>query len=164
MMKKYLKREMPAFSLMEVSFVLVIIGLLIGGIIKGRELLESARMTSVIQQIHGLRMLFYQYEERTGRPATQWGQVTTPDELVDGSPTTRMGGKMTLVDDEEGRPGRWMKLEEHLFTPEQAERLLHKAGGTSPTKGDLRFGGDGCLADNAFAQATAPACTLYAHI
>lgn len=48
---KLCKRE-GGFTLVELAIVLVIIGLLIGGVLKGRELIENARITSVIQQVH----------------------------------------------------------------------------------------------------------------
>lgn len=40
-----------AFTLVELAIVMTIIGLLIGGILKGQELLENARVTSTIAQI-----------------------------------------------------------------------------------------------------------------
>lgn len=40
-----------AFTLVELAIVMTIIGLLIGGILKGQELLENARVTSTVAQI-----------------------------------------------------------------------------------------------------------------
>ncbi len=40
-----------AFTLVELAIVMTIIGLLIGGILKGQELLENARVTSTIAQV-----------------------------------------------------------------------------------------------------------------
>lgn len=40
-----------AFTLVELAIVMTIIGLLIGGILKGQELLENARITSTIAQV-----------------------------------------------------------------------------------------------------------------
>jgi len=44
------------FSLIELAVVLVIMGLLIGGILKGKDLIESARVKRVIFQLNELRM------------------------------------------------------------------------------------------------------------
>jgi len=41
------------FTLVELSIVLVIIGLLIGGVLKGQELIESSRLNSVAAQYNG---------------------------------------------------------------------------------------------------------------
>ncbi|MEQ8508550.1 MAG: prepilin-type N-terminal cleavage/methylation domain-containing protein [Rhodospirillaceae bacterium] len=43
------------FTLIEMSIVLVIIGLIIGGILKGQEIIESSRQKNVITQIDAVR-------------------------------------------------------------------------------------------------------------
>lgn len=43
------------FTLIEMSIVLVIIGLIIGGILKGQEIIESSRQKNVITQIDSVR-------------------------------------------------------------------------------------------------------------
>lgn len=44
------------FSLVELAIVLIVIGLIIGGVLKGRELIESARLKSVLTQINEYRV------------------------------------------------------------------------------------------------------------
>lgn len=39
------------FTLVELSIVMIVIGLLIGGVLKGQELIKNARITSVISQV-----------------------------------------------------------------------------------------------------------------
>ena len=45
------KTSQQGFTLVELAIVLMIIGLLIGGILRGQELMENARVTSTIQQV-----------------------------------------------------------------------------------------------------------------
>lgn len=46
-----LVREEKGFTLVELAIVMAIIGLLIGGILKGQELMENARVASTVSQI-----------------------------------------------------------------------------------------------------------------
>jgi prepilin-type N-terminal cleavage/methylation domain-containing protein len=43
------------FTLVELAIVMIIIGLLIGGILKGQELVESARINATVAQIKGIQ-------------------------------------------------------------------------------------------------------------
>jgi prepilin-type N-terminal cleavage/methylation domain-containing protein len=56
-LKKYRKNKRQAgFSLIESAIVLVIMGFLIGGILKGKDLIESARLKRVISQVNEFRL------------------------------------------------------------------------------------------------------------
>lgn len=56
MKKQNKNKRQEGFSLIESAIVLVIIGFLIGGILKGRELIESARLKRVISQLNEYRL------------------------------------------------------------------------------------------------------------
>jgi prepilin-type N-terminal cleavage/methylation domain-containing protein len=52
-MKTYSNSE-KGFTLVELAVVMIIIGLLIGGVLKGQELIKSARVTSTISQVKAI--------------------------------------------------------------------------------------------------------------
>jgi prepilin-type N-terminal cleavage/methylation domain-containing protein len=52
------------FTLIEIAIVLVIIGLLLGGVIKGEELIRAARVRSLISEEQGIKAAFYGFQDR----------------------------------------------------------------------------------------------------
>ena len=52
------------FTLVEIAIVLVIIGLLLGGILKGQEMITQARIKSVINDFNGVSVAITSYQDR----------------------------------------------------------------------------------------------------
>jgi len=52
------------FTLIEIAIVLVIIGLLLGGVLKGQELITSARVRNLIAQEDGVKAAFFGFQDR----------------------------------------------------------------------------------------------------
>lgn len=52
------------FTLIELSIVLVIIGLIIGGVLKGQEMIESARLKTTVAQVDGYRAAINTFVDR----------------------------------------------------------------------------------------------------
>lgn len=52
------------FTLIEMSIVLVIIGLIIGGILKGQEIIESSRQKNLITQVNAVRAALTTFQDR----------------------------------------------------------------------------------------------------
>ena len=59
-----MKRKQQGFTLIEIAIVLVIIGLLLGGILKGQELITSARVRNLISQQDGVKAAFFGFQDR----------------------------------------------------------------------------------------------------
>lgn len=59
-----MKKHQSGFTLIEIAIVLVIIGLLLGGVLKGQELIDSARTRSLINKIDGISAAWYAFQDR----------------------------------------------------------------------------------------------------
>ena len=58
------KSTQRGFTLIEIAIVLVIIGLLLGGVLKGQELITSARVRNLIAQQDGIKAAFFGFQDR----------------------------------------------------------------------------------------------------
>ena len=58
------KKASQGFTLIEIAIVLVIIGLLLGGVLKGQELITSARVRNLISQQDGIKAAFFGFQDR----------------------------------------------------------------------------------------------------
>src|SRR3979409_938191 len=57
-------RKQSGFTLIEIAIVLVIIGLLLGGVLKGQELITGARVRNFIQQQDGVKAAYFGFLDR----------------------------------------------------------------------------------------------------
>lgn len=57
-------QKQQGFTLIEIAIVLVIIGLLLGGVLKGQELITSARVRNLVNQIDGTKAAFFGFQDR----------------------------------------------------------------------------------------------------
>ncbi|MBI4291496.1 MAG: prepilin-type N-terminal cleavage/methylation domain-containing protein [Betaproteobacteria bacterium] len=58
------KAAQGGFTLVEIAIVLVIIGLLLGGILKGQEMITQAKIKNIINDFNGLSAAMYSYQDR----------------------------------------------------------------------------------------------------
>ena len=56
--------QQRGFALVELAVVLVIIGLLLGGILKGQELITSARVRNIADQNSGIQAAYFGFVDR----------------------------------------------------------------------------------------------------
>ncbi len=59
-----IKRNQSGFTLVEIAIVLVIIGLLLGGVLKGQELINNARIKNIVNDMNGVSAAYNTYIDR----------------------------------------------------------------------------------------------------
>ena len=59
-----MRKPQAGFTLIEIAIVLVIIGLLLGGVLKGQELITSARVRNLISQQDGIKAAYFGFLDR----------------------------------------------------------------------------------------------------
>ena len=84
-----MKRTQTGFTLVEIAIVLVIIGLLLGGILKGQEMITQAKIKNVVSDFSGISAAYYGYQDRyraipgdDPNAGTRW---TTPTAATSGN-------------------------------------------------------------------------------
>jgi prepilin-type N-terminal cleavage/methylation domain-containing protein len=75
-----MKRMQTGFTLVEIAIVLVIIGLLLGGILKGQEMITQAKIKNAVSDFSGVSAAYYGYQDRyraipgdDSQAGTRWG-------------------------------------------------------------------------------------------
>ena len=59
-----MRSKQSGFTLVEIAIVLVIIGLLLGGVLKGQELINSAKVKNLINDFRSVSTFVYAYQDR----------------------------------------------------------------------------------------------------
>jgi prepilin-type N-terminal cleavage/methylation domain-containing protein len=59
-----MRKQQQGFTLVEIAIVLVIIGLLLGGILKGQEMITQAKIKNVTADFSGISAAYYGYQDR----------------------------------------------------------------------------------------------------
>jgi prepilin-type N-terminal cleavage/methylation domain-containing protein len=92
-MKSVQANSQRGFTLVEIAIVLVIIGLLLGGILKGQEMITQAKIKNIVADFSGVSAAYYGYQDRyraipgdDPNAGTRWG--ATP-----GGGNGQVGGK-----------------------------------------------------------------------
>ncbi len=60
-------KSQKGFTLIEIAIVLVIIGLLLGGVLQGQQLIENSRVRSAVNDFNGTAVAAFSYVDRYGR-------------------------------------------------------------------------------------------------
>jgi prepilin-type N-terminal cleavage/methylation domain-containing protein len=71
-----MRMHQRGFTLIEIAIVLVIIGLLLGGVLKGQELITSARVRNLISAQDGVKAAFFGFQDRFRAYPGDYSQAT----------------------------------------------------------------------------------------
>jgi len=84
-------RKQSGFTLIEIAIVLVIIGLLLGGVLKGQELITAARVRNLISSQDGVKAAYFGFLDRYRSLPGDYGAVNA-NANIPGCGTTCFGG------------------------------------------------------------------------
>lgn len=73
----YALNKQRGFTLIEIAIVLVIIGLLVGGILQGQELIESSRVKQAVRDFNSTAAATFSYQDRYGATPGDDGPAAT---------------------------------------------------------------------------------------
>jgi len=89
-----MKQKQSGFTLIEIAIVLVIIGLLLGGVLKGQELINSAKVKNLATDFKNIPVFIYGYQDKfrsiPGDDGQAASHVTGATEAS--TPTTGLNG------------------------------------------------------------------------
>ena len=112
--KKFSSTGQGGFTLIEIAIVLVIIGLLLGGVLKGQELINTARVRALNNTVDGITAAWFSFQDRyrafPGDYATAQSQINLPG--LPGAAIGPDGGDSNGQVDTIAEAGRiWVHLE-----------------------------------------------------
>ncbi len=73
------RKSEAGFTLVELAVVLIIIGLLVGGVLKGQELIDSTRLKTTISQIDDIRLAVQSFQDKYGAFP---GDISNPSNVL----------------------------------------------------------------------------------
>jgi len=100
------QKKQGGFTLIEIAIVLVIIGLLLGGVLKGQELINTARVRALNNSVDGITAAWFSFQDRYRGFPGDYSQATVnlPGTTVDGDGNG-------LVDTDGERAEVWVQLQ-----------------------------------------------------
>ena len=81
-----MKKQQTGFTLIELAIVLVIIGLLLGGVLKGQELINSAKVKNMVADFQNTQIFLYGYQGKFKALPGDDAQVA--NHITGGTPAT----------------------------------------------------------------------------
>lgn len=159
------KNKQSGFTLIEIAIVLVIIGLLLGGVLKGQELINTARVRALSNNIDGITSAWFSFSDRYRAFPGDYNQATV------NLPNINYNGDGNgLIDQPEERGLVWS----HLQAAGYITGSYPGNGAAAPTVAAFTYNcpvttcpdngfGQGMLIDRSALQQSAGAATPAAH-
>lgn len=95
-----MKNQQSGFTLVEIAIVLVIIGLLLGGVLKGQELINSAKVKNFASDFRNIPLFIYGYQDKfRAIPGDDVRAVTNVGASAAGNGDGRIGGAWNSTTD-----------------------------------------------------------------
>ena len=152
-----MKTSQKGFTLVEIAIVLVIIGLLLGGILKGQEMITQAKIKNVIADMSGVSAAMYGYQDRyKALPGDdknangRWASTAsgTGDGVIQGVYTAAAAGTVTDATKETGFFWQHLRLAgfvsgtgaEQPFNAVSGRIGVQTSDGTAPGSGTYATG------------------------
>ena len=113
-----MRTQQSGFTLVEIAIVLVIIGLLLGGVLKGQELITQAKIKNVANDFNGITAAVYSYQDRfkalpgDDGGATRWNTGTSH---VEGDGNGTVAGDFNSTDNAVESRKFWIHLRKAGF-------------------------------------------------
>ncbi len=127
-----MKQRQTGFTLIEIAIVLVVIGLLLGGVLKGQALVTQGKIRAVSQEIDSISAAVLNYQSRyqalpgdDNRAAARWGAL---DGNLDGS----LSGNFNSATDTDESRRLWSHLRHAGFVGGDSaslQQINNAAGG-----------------------------------
>ena len=123
-----LKRNSSGFTLIEIAIVLVIIGLLLGGVLKGQELINSAKVKNLANDFKNIPVYIYGYQDKFRALPGDDGNAASHV-----NSTAASGGRTSngVID------GAWDSTDPTVETQKFWEHVRLAGLVTGPTTGDM---------------------------
>jgi len=102
-----MKRTQSGFTLVEIAIVLVIIGLLLGGILKGQEMITSGQVRNMVTQSEGVTAAVFAFQDRFKALP---GDFVTAQTSLPGGAATGNGDGNGLIDTVAEAGDAWQQL------------------------------------------------------